>query len=81
LLHCFDKALQYQSSQQEIEMNAEQIAKIFGCTVEQAKAQYKANGEQLRKMESKAKATGKKVNGYAQERLAAYAKQMEECSK
>jgi transposase len=60
-------------------MNAEQVAKIFGCTVEQAKAQYKANAEQLRKMQSKA--NGKKVNGYTAKQLSTMAQKIEALAK
>lgn len=44
-------------------MNAIETARIFGCTVEQAKAQYLRNSVQMQKMADKAKATGRKVNG------------------
>jgi hypothetical protein len=50
---------------------AQQVAEIFGCTVEQAKDQFKANAQQMRKMA--AKAIGKKVNGFTHEQLIAKA--------
>jgi hypothetical protein len=41
-----------------------EIAAKFGCTVEQARAQLRANAEGLRRMEAKARASGKKQGGY-----------------
>jgi SUMO ligase MMS21 Smc5/6 complex component len=38
-------------------MNAEHVAKFFGCTAEQAKAQYAKNAVQLEQNADKAKAS------------------------
>lgn len=57
-------------------MTREQIAKIFGCTPQQVKAQFSANAEQLYAMATKASATGKKVNGYTAAQLTGHAKRM-----
>lgn len=51
-------------------MDAAQKAKSLGCTVEQLKAQYARNAEDLRVMLGKANSTGKKVNGYTAAQLA-----------
>ena len=48
---------------------ASEIARIMGCTVQQARAQLARNAAQLDAMASKAKATGKNVNGYTYEQL------------
>lgn len=50
-------------------MNAAMVAKMFGCTEEQARAQYMANAKQVVKMAEKARVTGKKVNGYTEAQL------------
>jgi hypothetical protein len=50
-----------------MKLTEEQIAKRFGCTVEQVRANHKANADALAKMT--AKASGKKVNGYTAEQL------------
>ncbi len=55
----------------------EQIAKIFGCTVEQARAQMAANAKQLRALESRAITTSRKVRGYTSSQLTALADGME----
>lgn len=47
----------------------EEIAKAFGCTVEQVGAQFAKNYEGLRQMYEKACASGKRVNGYTSEQL------------
>lgn len=48
----------------------ETIASMFGASTERVRAQFAKNAEQLRAMESKARETGKKVNGYTADRLA-----------
>lgn len=45
-------------------MTQQQMAKFFGCTVDQLRAQYAANAAATAKMLAKAVQTGKKVNGY-----------------
>lgn len=47
-----------------------QVAALFGCTIEQARAQMTANAAGLRKMEAKARATGKKHSGFTADQLA-----------
>lgn len=47
----------------------EQVAKMFGVSVERIKEQYLANAQGLEKMYNKAITTGKKVNGYTAEQL------------
>jgi hypothetical protein len=44
--------------------NAEESARVFGCTVEQAKRLMAKNADGMREMAEKAERTGKKVNGY-----------------
>jgi hypothetical protein len=61
-------------------MNAEQVAKIFGCTVEQARAQYLANAASLRNDAAKAARTGKKVRGYTEAQCIAAAEKMEKAA-
>lgn len=46
----------------------EQVAKMFGCTVEQARAQIAANAKQMREMASKAEKSGK-FRGYTASQL------------
>lgn len=46
-------------------------------TTEQLKAQYRKNLEGLKKMLEKAKATGKKVNGYTEQQLSEIVSQFE----
>jgi hypothetical protein len=41
-----------------------QVAKLFGCTEAQVKAQYAKNAKQLEAMAAKVHKTGRKVNGY-----------------
>ena len=43
---------------------AEEVAKRFGCTVEQAKNQAVKSIHNLESMHDRAISTGKKVNGY-----------------
>jgi hypothetical protein len=45
-------------------MNTTTVAKLFGCTEEQAQRQYEKNAKQLGEMAAKAERTGRKVNGY-----------------
>jgi hypothetical protein len=40
------------------------VATLFNCTPEQVRAQYSANAKDLRGMASKARASGRQVNGY-----------------
>jgi len=49
--------------------NAERSAKIFGCSIEQAKRLMAQNANGLLKMADKAASTGKKVNGYTESEL------------
>ena len=48
---------------------AEQTAKIFGCTKEQAVAQAVKGVNTLEQMHKKALGTGRKINGYTAVRL------------
>ena len=50
-------------------MNAEQIARMFGCTPEQARAQYLRCAETLDAMALSAEKKGRKVNGYTAQQL------------
>lgn len=54
------------------------MAKILGCTPDQIKTQLAKNARQLRGMQSKAIATGKKVNGYSASDLGAMALSFEQ---
>lgn len=56
------------------------VARLFRCTVEQVKSQYARNAAQLRRMADKAAASGRKVNGYTAEQLAAHAARASERS-
>lgn len=49
----------------------EQIARIFGCTIDQAKAQLQANAKQLATMATKA--GNGKYRGYTANQLTAHA--------
>lgn len=40
------------------------VAAMFGCPVENVRAQYRKNAAQLEAMASEAEKSGKKVNGY-----------------
>lgn len=57
--------------------------KLFGCTEEQARAQYSANAKQLRQCEEKARAlpSGKKYRGGTAEHWAEQAAKFEEIAK
>lgn len=55
------------------ETRRERTARIFGCTVEQASAQFFANAAGLRAMERTARSIGVMVNGYTADQLAAMA--------
>lgn len=48
---------------------AEDIARMFGCTVAQVKALHARNAAQLAEMADKAERTGKKVNHYTAAQL------------
>lgn len=50
-------------------MTQQQMAKFFGCTIEQLRAQYAANAADTAKMLAKAVQTGKPVNGYTAAQL------------
>lgn len=52
--------------------------KLFGCTVDQARAQYKANALQMRANEDKALKAGAKVRGYTAAQWADKALQFEQ---
>ena len=54
-------------------MNANIVAAFFGCTAEQARAQYARGAEVLDGMADKAARTGRKVNGYTEAELRAKA--------
>lgn len=54
-------------------MDAKTVARIFGCTEEQARAAYARNATQLATMRDKAIRTRRKVNGYTAEELARHA--------
>lgn len=45
------------------------ICQAFNCSMEQLNDQYKHNLIRLKKLQSKAEQTGKKVNGYSLEQL------------
>lgn len=49
--------------------DANRAARIFGCTVEQAKSLMAKNAAQMATMADKAKRTGKKVNNYTESEL------------
>lgn len=55
---------------------AAQCARIFGCTREQAAAQYQNCAKDLNAMAAKANATGKKVRGYTAQELQVRAARM-----
>ncbi len=57
-----------------IKPNAEKSAKVFGCTLEQARVMFRRNAYKLMEMHAKAMKTGKKVNGYTAEELEQSAK-------
>lgn len=54
--------------------NAERSARVFGCTVEQARVMFRKNAYKLMEMHEKAVKTGKKVNHYTAEELEQSAK-------
>lgn len=54
-------------------MNATKTAAIFGCSPQQAESQMKKNLAGLEAMASKARSTGRKVNGYSADELASMA--------
>jgi hypothetical protein len=58
---------------QTLEGSPRLVAKLFGCTEAQARAQYAANAEQLASLATKAERSGKKVNGYTAEQLRLHA--------
>lgn len=59
-------------------MDALKTSRIFGCTVEQAKAQYLKNAAQLRAMAAHPKrANGGKLHGYTSADLLAKAAEFE----
>lgn len=51
----------------------EHIAKVFGCSVEQAKAQLARNAQQLEAIADKARQTGRPVNHYTEKELREHA--------
>ena len=53
-------------------MAKQEMCKFYGCSMEQLNNQFKANAAGLQRMASKAKLTGKKVNGYTESQLVAY---------
>lgn len=60
--------------------NPVNIAAIFGCTVEQAKAQLAKNAKSLKKMADRAAKIGRKVNGYTEIELRGHAARFEEAA-
>jgi hypothetical protein len=50
-------------------MTNEQVAKRFGCTVDQVKAQFARNAAELANMADQAMLTGKPVNHYTEAQL------------
>lgn len=50
-------------------VTAEQVARIFGCSTEQAIAQYTKNAFSLQRMAQKAASSGRKVYGASAEAL------------
>lgn len=61
--------------------NAERTARVFECTVEQAKAQMAKNAKGLAQMAERAASTGRKCNGYTEAELRLSARQYLEASK
>lgn len=49
------------------------IARMFGCSAEQVRAQFSANGAILAKMTESAIRSGRKVHGYSAAELASIA--------
>ncbi len=54
-------------------MKNETVARLFGCTVEQCRAQHAKNSRALSEMAAKSEARGRKVNGYDAAQLRAFA--------
>lgn len=54
-----------------------QVCAFLGCTEEQAKAQFRKNAAQLRKMEAIARAKGRKVSNFTADELASMAETAE----
>lgn len=54
-----------------------EVAAAFGCTIEQARHQYRVNAENYRKQSAKAQAKGGKVGGYTAQEWAVTAKRFE----
>lgn len=52
-------------------LTTNQIATAFNCTPAQLKAQYTANANQMRSMLQRVITTGRRVNGYSADDLAA----------
>ena len=50
-------------------MTNEQVAKFFGCTPEQVKAQFSRNAAELSNMADQAMLTGKPVSHYTEAQL------------
>lgn len=61
-------------------MTTKDIAKAFGCTEEQLKAQYAANAARMRLLLEKAKSTGKPVRGFTEAELAERVAKLEQLS-
>ena len=49
-----------------VKPDAIRSAKMFGCSVEQAKRLFAQNAQSMTQMANKAASTGKKVNGYSE---------------
>lgn len=53
----------------DIQAHKREVCRNLGCSMEQLTRQYAANLVGIKQMLEKAKATGKKVNGYTAEQL------------
>lgn len=65
----------------QIKPDAARSARVFGCTIEQAKRLLAKNADGFRAMADKAARTGKKVNGYDERELRASAAEYTEAAK
>lgn len=61
-------------------MTAEQVAARFGCTPEQARAQFAANAKQLETLAARARAAGGKVRGHTASEWQAKAEEFKACA-
>lgn len=51
----------------------EQVARMFGCTVEQVSKQHLSNAAEMDRVADKARATGRKVSGFEEKAARAHA--------